>query len=334
LAASASIAIGPRLSTAATDAGPQQRFVKVAWKDSKKDGVLKFLGVPFAHPPVGALRWAAPQPMPAWSGVRPAKMFGPAAMQAAVPESYRTSMSEDCLYLNVWTSSVSRNARQPVMVWIYGGGNLTGSPSERFTDGSNLAKLGVTVVAANYRLGAFGYLNDETLGANFGVLDQNPALRWVQENIEAFGGNPSRVLGVRAILPARSTFATLLQSPLAKDCSVVAPSRARWRRPGRYRNLQLCALARRHREIVRSFGAPRTSMHWRAIPADRIVTAARPLSGTSINGPRTPFEFGVDARARRQGGDGQQLPILERGHSGHLCVLPKRPRTSESSQRA
>src|SRR6267154_832982 len=205
LAASASAAIAPTLSAAATDVGPTAKIHQGRLEGFEESGVLKFLGVPFAQPPVGALRWAAPQPMPAWSGVRPAKTFGPAALQAntqaitqaatqGLPASYRTSMSEDCLYLNVWTTNLSKRARQPVLVWIYGGGNLSGSSSEAFTDGSNLAKLGVTVVAANYRLGAFGYINDPVLGANFGVLDQIAALQWVQQNIDAFGGDPSRVL--------------------------------------------------------------------------------------------------------------------------------------------
>jgi len=244
--------------------------------------------------------------MPAWSGVRPAKMFGPAAMQAAVPESYRTSMSEDCLYLNVWTSSVSRNARQPVMVWIYGGGNLTGSPSERFTDGSNLAKLGVTVVAANYRLGAFGYLNDETLGANFGVLDQIAALRWVQENIEAFGGNPSRVLvfgysarrgqhsHAAAIALAKGLFSRCAitsaggEDPAATETSNYARSRA-----GTEKLFE--ALGTKDINALRAI--PRTA----SSPQRALVRHFNQRS-------RARRLIWCGCRARRQGGDGNSFP--------------------------
>ncbi|MFJ5266375.1 carboxylesterase/lipase family protein [Streptomyces sp. NPDC088387] len=181
-----------------------------------ESGTNKFLGVPFARPPVGELRWQAPRRPAAWSGVRKAQAFGPAAYQSAVHPSFRTDrMSEDCLYLNVWTNSLSEHARQPVVVWFHGGGYTGGSASEMFTDGTNLAKLGVTVVAPNYRLGPFGYLNDDELGTNFAVLDNVAALQWVHDNIEAFGGDPSRVL-VFGYSAGAGVVRNLLRCPQAK----------------------------------------------------------------------------------------------------------------------
>jgi para-nitrobenzyl esterase len=195
-ASAAAAVLTAGLSKAAVPgADPMVRVGQGVLEGFQEDGVAKFFAVPFARPPVGDLRWRAPQPPAAWSGTRSAKTFAPAAMQLPINPSFRTSgMSEDCLYLNVWTTSLSKTAKQPVMVWFHGGGNIRGAASEAFTDGSSLAKLGVTVVAPNYRLGAFGFLNDEEMGANFAVLDHVAALRWVQENIEAFGGDPSRVL--------------------------------------------------------------------------------------------------------------------------------------------
>lgn len=155
-------------------------------------GIHKFLGLPYAQAPVGPLRWQAPQPPIAWTGVRNAKSYGPACPQTtgAVFNLQVDRQSEDCLYLNVWTRTLDPEEKQPVMVWIHGGGFLGGAGSEDATDGSHLAEKGVTVVSFNYRLGAFGYLAHADFGANFGVLDQIAALDWVKENIAAFGGNP------------------------------------------------------------------------------------------------------------------------------------------------
>jgi len=159
------------------------------------EGVHKFFGLPYAQAPVGALRWRAPQPATAWTGIRQAKAYGPACPQTvgAVFSLQVDRQSEDCLYLNVWTRTLDSKEKQPVMVWIHGGGFLGGAGSEDATDGSGLAEKGVTVVSFNYRLGAFGYLAHRDFGANFGLLDQIAALRWVQDNIAVFGGDPDCV---------------------------------------------------------------------------------------------------------------------------------------------
>ncbi|HKS68244.1 MAG TPA: carboxylesterase/lipase family protein [Candidatus Acidoferrales bacterium] len=169
------------------------------------DGKVRvFEGIPYAAPPVGALRWKAPQPLAPWSGVKGAKKFGPRCMQGDIYGDmiFRDDgPSEDCLYLNVWTPAKDAAANLPVMVWIYGGGFAAGASSEPRQDGSKLAEKGVVVVSMNYRLGIFGFfaypgLTQESphhASGNYGLLDQLAALQWVQQNIVAFGGNPQEV---------------------------------------------------------------------------------------------------------------------------------------------
>ncbi|PTK58454.1 para-nitrobenzyl esterase [Staphylococcus nepalensis] len=159
------------------------------------DSIYKFLGLPYAEAPVKERRWREPSPPKRWKGVYKAIEFGPVCPQkGGASFDLRTlKQSEDCLYINVWTSDTDKIAQQPVMVWIHGGGNLGGAGSEDAFDGAELAKQGVTVVTFNYRLGAFGFLAHPNIGCNFAVLDQVAALKWVTNNIEYFGGNPNNV---------------------------------------------------------------------------------------------------------------------------------------------
>jgi para-nitrobenzyl esterase len=168
-------------------------------------GVRVFKGIPFAAPPVGALRWKAPQPVAPWTGVKAAETFGAECMQVPYPAgspyaSEARPTSEDCLYLNVWTAA-SAGDKRPVMVWIHGGAWTRGSGSTPTYDGTALAKRGVVVVTTNYRLGVFGFLAHPELTAespqhasgNYAILDHVAALQWVQKNIAAFGGDPAKV---------------------------------------------------------------------------------------------------------------------------------------------
>ncbi|GAC1661383.1 MAG: carboxylesterase family protein [Candidatus Acidiferrum sp.] len=163
-----------------------------------------FLGIPFAAPPVGPLRWKRPQPAAKWEGVKQATSFGSRCMQGGeYPDMifHDPGASEDCLTLNVWTPAPAKNQRLPVMVWIYGGGFTTGGTSEARQDGQNLAKNGVIVVSMNYRLSIFGFFAHHELRAespqnaagNYGLMDEMAALQWVQRNIAAFGGDPHNV---------------------------------------------------------------------------------------------------------------------------------------------
>lgn len=169
-----------------------------------KDNLQVYLGIPYAQPPVGSLRWKAPQPARNWEGVRQAKSFGASPVQAAVfgDMNFRSeSMSEDCLYLNVWTPAQQAGSRLPVLVYFYGGGFVAGDGSEPRYDGASMAKKGIVVLTVNYRLGIFGFLAHPELSkeapykgsGNYGLLDQHAALKWVRDNIAAFGGDPGKV---------------------------------------------------------------------------------------------------------------------------------------------
>ena len=163
--------------------------------------VRAWKGIPYAAPPVGGLRWRAPQPMPAWSGLRPALAFGPDFPQAPSPLLRAGAMSEDCLYLNVWAPAQAEPGSLPVMVWLHGGGFVGGSGADARCDGALLAQQGVVVVSFNYRSGAFGYLSHPMLSresaqrasGNYGLLDQLAALQWMRDNIAGFGGDAARV---------------------------------------------------------------------------------------------------------------------------------------------
>lgn len=176
----------------------------IAGTAGRDSAVRVYRGIPYAAPPVDTLRWRAPQPAVPWQGVRMAGQFGPICMQsrsgrggAAAP----VPMSEDCLYLNVWTAAPAPGARRPVMLWLHPGGFTGGSGSSPATDGESLAKKGVVVVTINYRLGIFGFFShpeltsesDRRASGNQGLQDQVAALEWVRRNIAAFGGDPKRV---------------------------------------------------------------------------------------------------------------------------------------------
>ncbi len=192
----------------------------------EENGVKKFLGVPFAQAPVGELRWKAPQPLKPWEGVRDAKQFGDDPMQPNIfgDMSFRgPGRSEDCLYLNIWTTAATTDEALPVLIYFNGGGLMAGSGSEPRYDGAAIAKEGVIGVTANYREGVFGFFAHPELTAasdykgsgNYGFLDQVAAIKWVKENIAAFGGNPDRITIVGESAGSFSV-SLLMCSPLSK----------------------------------------------------------------------------------------------------------------------
>ncbi|MEU6539999.1 carboxylesterase family protein [Streptomyces sp. NPDC047000] len=201
-----------RLPRAGGAAAPRARTGAGRLVGEWDGGTAVFRGVPFAAPPVGDLRWRPPRPAARWDGERRATDFGPAPLQPQPPSDsvmYRTNfadrrplvMSEDCLYLNVWTPDPAPGAELPVTVWIHGGGNRYGHGSQDIHEGRALAARGLVVVTLNHRLGALGFLAhpdlaaEDDLGASggYGLLDIVAALTWVRENIAAFGGDPDRV---------------------------------------------------------------------------------------------------------------------------------------------
>jgi para-nitrobenzyl esterase len=197
------------------------------------DGDVRvFKGIPFAAPPVGALRWKAPQPVPPWTGVRTCTAFGPSPVQNdPAPFSMWTQeylipkapIDEDCLHLNVWTGARAASEKQPVLVWIYGGGFVSGGSAVPIYDGEAMAKKGIVFVSINYRVGVFGFFAHPELtresgrgaSGNYGLMDQVAALQWVQQNIAAFGGDPGNVTVAGQSAGAMSVNC-LVASPLAK----------------------------------------------------------------------------------------------------------------------
>jgi para-nitrobenzyl esterase len=187
---------------------------------TSEEGLAVYRGIPFAAPPVGELRWRAPQPAATWSGVRQATNFAPGPIQGARPPS---GTSEDCLYLNVWTPAKSAGERIPVLVWIYGGGFGAGATSERTYSGEKLAKKGVVLVSIAYRVGQLGFLAHPELSAettnhvsgNYGLLDMIAGLQWVKKNIAAFGGDPGKVT-IFGESAGGIAVSMLCASPLAK----------------------------------------------------------------------------------------------------------------------
>ena len=194
-------------------------------------GVTAYLGIPFASPPVGELRWRPPQPAGRWEGAREADHFGASCMQnepgSRLPwtEEFMTqgAISEDCLFVNVWTAAKSASEKQAVLVFFYGGGFNEGSSSVAVYNGAELARKGVVVVTLNYRVGPLGFLvhpdltkeSEHHSSGNYGLLDQIAALEWVHRNIGAFGGDPNRVTIFGQSAGAISV-ANLMRSPLAK----------------------------------------------------------------------------------------------------------------------
>src|SRR6516165_11650253 len=195
-------------------------------------GIRVFKGIPYAAPAVGELRWKAPQPVPPWDGIRSIVEWGPRCVQSSRLgdlDPLNKRMDEDCLYLNVWTSTTSSSQLLPVMVWIHGGSNLNGAGSQPEFDGSHLASKGVVVVTINYRLDVFGFLAHPELtkesgtnsSGNYGLLDQIAALKWVQRNIRTFGGDPNRVTLFGESAGAFDV-SLLMASPLTKGLFVSA----------------------------------------------------------------------------------------------------------------
>jgi para-nitrobenzyl esterase len=249
------------------------------------DGISVYRGLPFAAPPVGALRWRAPAAVVGWHGVRPVDMFGSDCLQSISAASPATRpKSEDCLYLNVWTSAPSK-ARKPVFVWFHGGASIVGSGAQPQFDGTALARQGVIVVTANYRLGPLGFLSTAGLSresgyggsGNYGFMDQIAALRWVKANIAAFGGDADAVTIGGESAGSVST-STLMASPLAKGlfARVIGESGSAFRvaEQGSMGATTLAAEASRAKRLLDALTLPDDPEQLRAVPAADVLAAA------------------------------------------------------------
>lgn len=302
------VAVALLFVTASPAAAQVVRTMEGRVEGARADGVSSFLGLPYAAPPVGDLRWRAPATARSWRGVREAAAFAPACMQAGVsmPGEAAPQVSEDCLYLNVWTPELRRRARLPVMVWIYGGGYTNGSAAMPLYWGDRLAQRGVVVVTFGYRLGPLGFLAHPELTAeagssgNYALMDQIAALRWVQRNIEAFGGDPGNITVFGQSAGAMS-ISLLMASPQAHGLF----HRAIGQSGGVFEPLQIAPhylLANAERDGVayaRSLGADDLAA-LRRLPADRLLEGmAHRISHPVIEPtvlPISPYDAYVSGR--------------------------------------
>jgi len=284
--------------------------------------IRTFKGIPYAAAPVGDLRWKAPQPVASWEGVRKADTFGPRAMQARLFADmiFRDNgPSEDCLYLNVWTPAKSASERLPVMVWIYGGGLQAGSSSEPRQDGENLAKHGVVIVSMNYRLGLFGYFShpeltkESGIGAsgNYGFMDQIAALKWVQRNIAAFGGDPGNVT-IFGESAGSYSVSVLMASPLARGLfhkaigesgALLGSTKVPTHTP------PLAKAEEMGGKFAAAVGA-KSLAELRAMPAAALLKASLDIKGLHSGGVIDGYVLPVDASAIYAKGAQSHVPLL------------------------
>lgn len=259
----------------------------ISGKTSNDQVVKIFMGVPFAAPPVSKFRWESPQPVEPWEGIKRCTENPPSAMQAPPKPFYcwsaefqapESPLSEDCLYLNVWTAAKTDQDKLPVMVWIHGGAFTGGSGTVPLYNGEGMARKGVVFVTINYRLGIFGFLAHPELSAesdlktsgNYGILDQIAALKWVKENIAAFGGNPDNVT-IAGQSAGSFSVNMLVVSPMAKGlfCKAIAQSGGMF-----YKNIDpeqnLQAAEERGRQLTEKLGISSIA-GLRAIPADSLL---------------------------------------------------------------
>lgn len=267
------------------------------------NGVRAYKGIPYAAPPLGPLRWRPPQPVSPWSGVRRSDAFGHNSLQGVVfgdIDPTAVGVSEDCLYLNVWTPTAPGSAdRLPVMFWVHGGGFVVGSGAEPRYDGARLASRGIVVVTVNHRLNALGFLahpeltaeSDEGASGNYGMLDLVAALKWVERNIAAFGGDPNAVT-IAGESAGSEAVSALMASPLAKGlfARAIGESGAMFETPSR----APASLEKAEADgvgFMREVGA-KSLADLRAAPADAILAAAPGLGFRPIvDGhflPKTP----------------------------------------------
>ncbi|WP_232495627.1 carboxylesterase/lipase family protein [Novosphingobium kaempferiae] len=305
----------------AGNAGPVVRTASGEIEGRRDDAVESFRGVPFAAPPVGALRWRAPQPLARWQGVRKAQEYGPDCMQWGLDEppsaAYVRPVSEDCLTLNLWRPAGAKpSAKLPVMVWIYGGAFSMGSASWPVYEGANLAREGVIVVGVNYRLARFGWFSHPALSAedadgmlgNYGLMDQMAGLRWVQANIAAFGGDPGNVTVFGESAGAFSVNA-LMASPLARGLFAKAISQSGGGQKGFGRRLDTYMPE-----------AEQTGLEWtRSLGiGDGDLAAMRALPAATVLGPKNPLVLGgivIDGRIVPQ-------PVDEAFLKGEVAHVP------------
>ncbi len=306
---------------------PRVRIDTGTLRGSESDGVVAFKGIPFAQPPVGALRWRAPQPIAAWRGERDATRYGHDCMQLPFPSDAAplgTPPAEDCLYANVWKPAEA-TAKLPVMVWIYGGGFVNGGSSPPTYSGAPLARKGIMVVSFNYRLGRFGTFAhpqltkadpDRGMLANYGFMDQLAALRWVKRNIAAFGGDPTNVTIIGESAGGMSVH-TLLSSPLGVGLfhkAVIQSGRAG---PGpSLADAETIGVSFARSKAIAA-DAPDALARLRALPAEQVVDGLNlasmgtpPGSAPTYSSPIVDGRIAVDPAGAYRDGRFAKVPVM------------------------
>jgi para-nitrobenzyl esterase len=266
--------------------------------------IRSFKGIPFAQPPVGDLRWKEPQPASNWAGVRKADHFSHMPMQKHVFSDmvFRAdTISEDCLYLNVWTPAKSAKEKLPVLVYFYGGGFVGGDGSEYRYDGESMAQKGIVTLTISYRLGIFGFFSHPELtqesphhaSGNYGLLDQTAALKWVKENIAAFGGDPEKVTIAGESAGSIAVFAQMA-SPLSKNLIAGAIGESGAMIKPTLPAIPLAEGEKNGTAFVEKVGA-KSLADLRAMPAAKILDAAASWKlAATIDGyflPKSPLEI-------------------------------------------
>ncbi|MBO0931220.1 carboxylesterase/lipase family protein [Fibrella aquatilis] len=302
-----------------TDVAPRVQIANGILEGVAETGGLRsFKGIPFAAPPVGNLRWREPQPAKNWSGVRRAQTFGPRAMQRAIfgDMNFRSDgVKEDCLYLNVWTPAKSPAEKLPVLVYFYGGGYMAGDGSEPRYDGEAMARQGIVTLTVNYRLGVFGFMAHPELtnespnhaSGNYGLLDQQAALAWVQQNIAAFGGDPKRVT-IAGESAGSTSVSAQMASPLSRNLIAGAIGES-GSLLGTLTPVTLADAEAIGVKFGESIGAP-TLAALRAMPGDQLLeTTARPTTprfGPCVDG----YFFPKPVLAIFTAGEQAHVPLL------------------------
>ena len=306
----------PSFSAALPTHGPKAWTESGAISGVHENGLSVYKGVPFAAPPTGDLRWRAPARVAPWTGVRKAEAFAPACMQTGVsmPGETPPAVSEDCLYLNIWTPAKQAREHLPVIVWIYGGGYINGSASMPLYWGDRLAEKGLIVVSIAYRLGPLGFLalpeltreSPQRSSGNYGLMDQIAALEWVKRNISAFGGDPTCVT-IAGQSSGSISVSILMSSPLAKGLF----QRAIGESGGLFEPLQLAPkylLANAERDgekYAASLGATRLK-ELRALPATQLTGNA----GGIVHPVIEPYVLPLSPYEAFNSGQQNDVPLL------------------------
>ena len=294
----------------------------------EKSGVRSFKGIPYAAPPVGVLRWKAPQPVASWTGVRVCDHFGPRAMQPPIYSDmvFRSDgMSEDCLYLNVWAPTAGSGPDAaagsaapgglPVLVYFYGGGFVSGDGSEPRYDGESMATKGIVALTVNYREGIFGLFAHPELtkespdhsSGNYGLMDQAAALRWVRDNIAAFGGDPKRVT-IAGESAGSISVSALMASPVSKDLFAGAIGES-GSVMGALPPVALDSAEQRGVEFAKSVGASSLA-DLRTMPAEKIIEAAGRFGHFRFPFTLDGYFFPKPPREIFEAGEEAHVPLL------------------------